>query len=287
MQYRAFGNTGINVSEIGLGAMQLGRKLNEQDALALLDKAFDLGITLFDTSDDYGNSEVFIGKWLKSRKHRVTIQTKITCDPEWAMPVMGERIDLCLKRLQLDTVDIIELHNPHLEAIDRGDVFRALEKAKKAGKARFTGISHDAPHAEHCIRKWPFEVLQVDYSMMTRTPEKTLFPYTRANGIGVAGKMVLGRLIFERDEVPTLPWEKLMYDSSIEIDLPRWMDKHSSYTRPELLLRYALSNPGLHSALVGTIDPKHLEDNVRAAEKGPLPDDVLKDFKKWVDQKTK
>lgn len=282
MRYNRLGRTGIEASEVGLGAWQLGALENERDAFRLLDKAIDLGITFIDTAAGYGESEVYIGKWLKARQPEVAIATKISCRPDWTLDEMRAAVDQSLRRLQLDTVDMIKIHSPGLEVIQRGEAYQVLAEAKAAGKIRWTAISQDHQDAQACLEHSPFDVLQVDYSMVTRGPEDSLFVYMREQDIGAIARMVFARFVYRR--TPQYDWERPMRDRAREMRLTDWFARHPSYTEPELLLRYALSNPDLHCALVGTANPDHLAENVAQAEKGPLPDDVLADFRTWVEQ---
>jgi aryl-alcohol dehydrogenase-like predicted oxidoreductase len=279
MRYRLLGKTGLSVSEVGLGAWELGSLQSKTEAFEVLDKAVELGINFIDTSDNYGQSEIYIGQWLQDRRPHVHIATKISCGPDWALDDMRARLDRSLERLGLETIDIVKMHNPGPDQVKRGDVYLVLEEAKLAGKIRWTGISEDAPTAQACLEMKPYEVLQVDYSMLTRQPEESLFAYTRQHEIGVIARMVFGRFVFQRE--PHYEWERPMRDRALKMRLIEWFERHAPLSPSELLLRYVLSNLDLHCALVGTTNPKHLEEDVAMAEKGPLPDDILTDFRAW------
>jgi aryl-alcohol dehydrogenase-like predicted oxidoreductase len=92
--------------------------------------------------------------------------------------------------------------------------------------------------------------------------------------------MVFGRFVFERKV--KYGWERPMKDRADKMRLMDWLDKHANYSRPELLLRYVLSNPAVDCALVGTANVEHLSRNIALAEIGPLPEDILTDFRSWV-----
>lgn len=284
MRSNPLGNTGLTVSEIGLGAWQLGSITSQTKAFALLDRTVELGITFIDTSDNYSKSEVYIGKWLKLRRPTgLTIATKASCGPDWKPADIRAMIDRSLSRLQLDTVDILKLHNPGLAKGGLAEVYGVLADAKAAGKIRFTAISEDAHEAQACLEAQPYEVLQVDYSMITRQPEESLFAYTREHGIGIIARMIFGRYVFDRKI--KYNWEKPMQDRAEKMRLKEWFARHPDYSPTELLLRYVISTPDLNCALVGTADPDHLAENVALANKGPLPQDVLADFRTWVGEK--
>lgn len=281
MRFNQLGKTDRKVSEIGLGAWELGSLTSKKAAFAILDAAYEHGINFIDTSDNYSKSEVYIGQWLKERRpDDVTIATKASCAPEWQPDNIRATIDRSLERLQLDTIDILKLHNPTPDHARRDDVYSVLARAKEQGKICWIAISEDAPEAQESLEAKPYEILQVDYSMLTLKPEEALFAYTQKHDIGVAARMVFGRFVFERKT--KYGWEKPMKERAEKMRLTEWFDRHPDYSRPEMLLRYVLSNPDLDSALVGTASVEHLETNIKLGEKGPLPKEVLADFRSWV-----
>ena len=147
MKYRTLGKTGLRVSTIGLGTMvHAGHfgPMKDSESLSAIDAAIELGVNFIDTSDAYGAgySESLLGKALKGRRDQVIIATKggnvmvgpdrgkRNFDPGYISRVMDES----LQRLQIDTIDLYQLHNPTVDVIERGAVWEVLERAKKAGK---------------------------------------------------------------------------------------------------------------------------------------------------------
>jgi aryl-alcohol dehydrogenase-like predicted oxidoreductase len=281
MRYNQLGKTDRTISEVGLGAWELGSLKSKEAAFAILDTAFEHGVTFIDTSDNYGKSELYIGQWLKARRPTgVTVATKASCGPSWEPAAIRTAIERSLTRLQVDTIDILKLHNPGLEHGKRDDLYGELTRAQTEGKIRWVGISEDAPQAQACLEAQPYEILQVDYSMLTLQPEVSLFAYTRTKQIGLIARMVFGRFVFERKI--KYRWEQPMKDRAESMCLVDWFLKHADYSRPELLLRYVLSNPDVNCALVGTASVDHLTTNIALAEKGSLSEDILADFRSWV-----
>ena len=155
MEYREFGNTGIKVSEIGLGAWQLANPdwgaSDTHEAMRIIEKSLEAGCNFFDTAPGYnhGKSEEFLGQAFKNRRQEVVISTKFGHSPEgisnFTTPAIRPSVEGSLRRLQTDYLDILLLHNPPIEMIDGrvNDQYAELEKLKREGKVRAYGISLD------------------------------------------------------------------------------------------------------------------------------------------------
>src|SRR4249919_1617455 len=139
IETRPYGDTGMHVSSLGLGAGQLGdERLSEADAEALLLGAIDAGITLVDTAPSYGVSEQRIGRFLGARRDGVVISTKLGYGvpgvPDWTGPCITAGVEQALRTLRTDRIDIAHLHSCPREVLERGEVVDALAAAKAQGK---------------------------------------------------------------------------------------------------------------------------------------------------------
>lgn len=160
MEYKALGDSGVEVSVIGLGAWTLGLdwwgKLSDQEALDLVATAFDCGVTFFDTGDVYGDgrAEELLGRALQGRRSEVVIATKFGYEvggvrehPQGERPqnfspdFCVKALEASLRRLDTDYVDLYQLHNPRLSAIQRDDLFAQLDNLVAAGKVRAVGVA--------------------------------------------------------------------------------------------------------------------------------------------------
>jgi len=153
MKYRMLGKTGFNISEVSLGSWQLGgkwgEKFNEKTAESILNKAIETGINFIDTADVYNNgqSEIAIGKFLKKISKRIYIATKSGrklhphTDRGYNEKNITTFINDSLKRLDVETIDLIQLHCPPTETYSRPEVFEILDKLKKKGKILNYGVS--------------------------------------------------------------------------------------------------------------------------------------------------
>ena len=175
MQYRTLGRTGWNVSAISFGAWAIGGtwgKVEDSESLAALHKAIDLGVNFIDTADVYGDgrSERLIGQVLKDRTEEIIIATKAgrRLDPHTAAGYNRENlvafIERSLKNLDVETLDLVQLHSCEITVLERGGVIQALLDAKRAGKTRFIGYSGDNKAAEWAITSGYFDTLQTSFN---------------------------------------------------------------------------------------------------------------------------
>ena len=210
MENRKLGGQGLEVSAIGLGCMSMswayGPAADESQAISVLHRAVEIGVTFFDTAEIYGpfENEILVGKGLKGLRDKVVIATKFGFDipkerggvnrglnsrPEHIKQVADE----ALQRLGIDTIDLFYQHRVDPD-VPIEDVAGAVSDLVKAGKVRFFGLSEAAAGT---IRKahatFPVSALQTEYSLWTRDPESSVLPACRELGIGFVPYSPLGR----------------------------------------------------------------------------------------------
>ena len=201
MRFRTYKNTDLNVSEVGFGLWTISTgwwgNFTEGEAIALMHKAFDLGITLFDAADTYGNglSEELIAKAFPKQRGEITIATKVGYDfvhhgeargrgqreiPQDFSPEAIERAtDAALKRLKTDHVDLLQLHNIRMEQVYDDALWKTLEKLKSSGKVRYYGIALGPAigwlyEGMNCIRERDITSVQHIYNMLEQHPGHAL-----------------------------------------------------------------------------------------------------------------
>lgn len=163
MKFRTYKNTDLTVSEVGFGLWTISTgwwgKYTEGEALALMHKAFDLGITLFDAADTYGNglSEEYIAKAFPKNRDEIVIATKVGYDfvthgeargrgqreipQDFSPEAIARATDFALKRLKTDRIDLLQLHNIRMEQVEDDAIWKTLEQLQGAGKIRYYGIA--------------------------------------------------------------------------------------------------------------------------------------------------
>jgi aryl-alcohol dehydrogenase-like predicted oxidoreductase len=219
MDFQLLGKTGLRVSDVALGAMTFGEEwgwgANKEDSRRIFDAYVESGGNFIDTADGYtnGTSERMVGEFTRGQRERFVIATKYTFSSRQGDPNSGgnhrknmmQALDGSLKRLGMDYVDLYWVH-----AWDRftpvEEMMRGLDDLVRARKILYVGIS-DAPawvvsyaNATAHVRDWsPFVALQIEYSLLERTPERELIPMARALGLTVtpwsplAGGMLAGK----------------------------------------------------------------------------------------------
>jgi len=211
MDKRKLGTQGLEVSAIGLGCMGLtavyGPGPSEAEAIEVLAKAVDLGVTFFDTAEIYGRltNEVIVGKGLKPFRGKVAIATKFGFDLADAMAAGRPRgvnsrpeniravADASLQRLGIDVIDLFYQHRVD-PSVPIEDVAGTVGELVKAGKVRYFGMSEagaDTVRRAHAV--FPVSALQSEYSLWTRDPEGEVLPTLRELGVGFVPYSPLGR----------------------------------------------------------------------------------------------
>jgi aryl-alcohol dehydrogenase-like predicted oxidoreductase len=206
MHTRALGNQGLVVGEIGLGCMGMSQsygKPNDAESQATIDRALELGVTLFDTAEVYGPfaNELLLGAALSGRRQRAVIATKFgfrikngKMDGMDSRPEhIREAVEGCLERLQTDYIDLLYQHRVDPE-VPIEDVIGAMARLVAEGKVRFLGLSEAGvatirrAHSVH-----PISALQSEYSLWERNLEPEIIPLLRELGIGLVPFSPLGR----------------------------------------------------------------------------------------------
>jgi aryl-alcohol dehydrogenase-like predicted oxidoreductase len=207
MKYRTLGRTELSVSEIGFGAWAIGGvdygSTIDQDSLDALETAWDHGVNFFDTADVYGagHSEELIGKFLKGKRDRAVVATKVgfdfyhggikkNFDPDYIRFACDES----LKQLQTDWIDLYQLHNPPLKVIESEEVFHVLDELKEAGKVHFYGVSvSTSAEALAVIRSGKADTIQLVLNLIDQRPITEVFPLAAAKKIGIIAREPLAR----------------------------------------------------------------------------------------------
>jgi aryl-alcohol dehydrogenase-like predicted oxidoreductase len=273
LEQRAFGETGLTVSAIGLGAGQIGeRDVTEEQAAGVLHAALDEGVTLIDTAHGYGSSEERIGRHLAGRRDEFVLSTKggagVEGHDDWSPGALAASIDLSLRRMRTDRVDVFHLHSCPVEVLRRGDLQDVLDTAVAGGKVRVAAYSGDNAPLALAASSGRFGSIETSVSIADRWNLRHVVG--RDARLGVIAKRPIANAPWRFPERPVGHYAELYWERLRELALDP-----GDLEWAELALRFTAYAPGVHSAIVGTAQLENLRSNVLLAERGPLPGDVL------------
>lgn len=288
VRYNQLGNSELKVSEIGLGCMSFKRE-REVDAHYMIDYALDQGVNLLDTADLYekGGNEQLVGKALKGRREQVIVATKV--GNVWREDAQGwswdpskkhilHAVKESLRRLQLDYIDLYQLHGGTLEdPID--ETIDSFETLRQEGLIRYYGISSIRPNViREYLTKSNIVSVMSQYSMLDRRPEEETFECIREHGVGVIGRGPISQgLLSTHWREKKKPQGYLTYTADelqqVIADLEQLVPE--GYTLAQLAIRYALTHPSLTCVVPGASQLEQLKEIIGAKDMPELDDTLL------------
>jgi len=303
MQQRNLGSSGLRVSVVGLGCNNFGMKLDLEQTRAVVHKALDCGITLFDTADSYGNrggSEEALGQVLGDRRKDIVLATKFGLPMDAAETKKGasrryvlSAVEASLERLKTDWIDLYQLHRPDpLTPIE--ETLRALDDLVRAGKVRYIGCSNlpawqvvDALWTAKQAGGTSFICCQDEYSLLVRNIERELIPIS-AHGLGLLPFFPLasGLLTGKYQRNAAMPQNARLTVMSRFADrfltpahwqtVERLQDFCAArgHSLLELAFGWLASRPQVASIIAGATEPAQVEQNAKALAWSLTPEDV-------------
>jgi aryl-alcohol dehydrogenase-like predicted oxidoreductase len=220
MRYRELGRTGWKVSEISLGAWAIGGdwgKVNDQESLAALNRAIDLGVNFIDTADVYGDgrSERLVAEVLKGRSEKVRVATKAgrRLDPHTADGYndsnLRKFVERSLRNLRTDCLDLVQLHCPPTEVYYRPEVFDALDKLMAEGKIQYYGVSVEkVEEALKAIELPNVQTVQIIFNIFRQRPAELFFKQARERRVGILARVPLASGLLTGKLGPDTKFEK-------------------------------------------------------------------------------
>ncbi|HXJ80032.1 MAG TPA: aldo/keto reductase [Candidatus Methylomirabilis sp.] len=273
MERRRLGQTDIDASVLGFGGSEIGYENVAPSAVSrLLRRALDAGLNVIDTAECYEDSEVLIGRALGDRRRECYVFTKCGHGRgwrgNWKPAALLASIERSLRRLGTDHVDLIQLHSCSLAELRRGDVIAALARARERGLARYVGYSGDGEAARYAIECGRFDALQTSVSIADQEAIELTLPLARARGIGVIAKRPLANVAWRYARKPSEPYYQDYWSRLRALDYP--FLRENGDTAVGTALRFTLTVPGVHTAIVGTTKPERWEHNAALLKAGPL-----------------
>jgi aryl-alcohol dehydrogenase-like predicted oxidoreductase len=273
MQFQNYGNSGMQVSRIGLGALQIGdTSIDESQASEVLNAAIDSGVNLIDTAPGYQLSEERIGKLVSHRRREFFLSTKLGYKvegvPDWTFDCIVQGVERALRLMRTDYLDIAHLHSCPRSTLERAEVIDALEHVKQSGKVRAIAYSGDADALNYAISTKRFDGFMASLNPFDQRVIDEALPQLQHKG-----------LLIKR-ATANHPWRFTQQPHGDYCE-PYWL-RWKTMNPPdfglawgELSLRFALSFPQSTCAVIGTSKVKHLQESIAWAEKGRLANDEL------------
>lgn len=313
MQHRPLGNTGVRVSEIGFGGWAIGGtadasgaplgwgRTSDEDSLAAIRRARDLGVNFFDTADSYGfgRSESLLGIVLSRIRTDIVIATKVgvtrtsdgTLQKNFSKQHIFHAVDGSLKRLRTDYIDLLQAHNPTIDDLRREEIQEAMERLQEIGKIRYWGVSVSTVEEgiEVINRGWG-HALQVLYNVLNQAPAAELFPLAKQKGYGVIARVPLasglltGKFrtdsVFAADDVrQNFLTPKRLAEAIPRVDEAKALIGGSARSLAQGALGFVLANDAVSTTIPGARNARQVEINVGASEVA-LPADVVERLRK-------
>lgn len=312
MQYRELGRTGWKVSVISTGTWAMGSlwgNIDENESLAALNKALDLGVNFFDTADVYG-SEHLLGKLRKSRKDPFYVATKmgmqVNPDPRgYTRRNMSAFVENSLREIQTEIIDLMQLHCPPITAYNT-ETFGILDDLVKQGKIRFYGVSVERiEEAEKAIEFSGVQSVQMIFNVFRQRPIDDFFPEARKRKVGIIARVPLAsgllsgkmtpKTTFARDDHRSFNRDGAAFDKGetfsgvdFETGLKAVEELRSlvpaGATMAQMALRWILMFPEVTCAIPGAKRPSQAEDNVHAVDLPALSDASMKRIRETYDR---
>ncbi|MGN7357056.1 aldo/keto reductase [Paenibacillus sp. SAF-054] len=265
MEKRSFGKTGMEVSVLGFGGAEIGKETDLSKVEDLLNHALDAGLNVIDTAECYGDSEELIGKALSGRRNDYYLFTKCGHaagfeEEDWDPHMLEKSIDRSLERLQTDYVDVIHLHSCSEKILRQGAVIEVLQKAKDQGKTRFIGYSGDRTDALYAVQTGLFDSLMISLNIADQEAIDLTLPEAVERGMGIIAKRPVANVAWTYESLSEKAYPYVYWQRLKELQYEFLSDPERVVTTA---LRFPLTIPGVHTAIVGTQKPGRWSENAK------------------------
>lgn len=313
MKFRTYKNTDLTVSEVGFGMWTVSTgwwgQFTEGEAIALMQKAFDLGITLFDAADTYGNglSEELLAKAFPTRRDEIVIATKIGYDfvnhgetrgrgqreipHDFSPAALVRATDAALKRLKTDRVDLMQLHNIRMEQVTDNAIWETMDRLKSEGKIRHYGIALGPAigwlyEGVNSIRERDFASVQHIYNMLEQHPGKamhqatvdagkdTMFMIRVPHSSGMLEGHYTADTVFPEGDHRRHRPKSWLINGVKKVEQLRFLE-NADRTLGQAALQWLLNDPLVATTLPNIYEEGHLIEFAKAPGTAPLTADEL------------
>lgn len=272
MERRPLGKTSMEVSVLGFGGSEIGHgNASVRTVSRLLGSALDAGLNVIDTAECYKDGESLIGEAVSHRRQDYYLFTKCGHSrgysfPDWSPKSLESSIDRSLRRLRTDYLDLIQLHSCEEEILRQGAVIEVLQQARDKGKTRYIGYSGDNDAALYAVNCGAFDTLQTSISIADQCAITLTLPSATDKGMGIIAKRPIANAAWKYRARPQDPYIQTYWERLVKLDYPFLRGNAGAQTA----LRFTLSVPGVHTAIVGTTKPGRWQQNAETLTAGSL-----------------
>jgi len=292
MEQVPFGKTGLNVSKLGIGLSEIGFNLTMSDteqAANVINSALDAGINFLDTAACYDISEEMIGATVASRRDEFVLATKAGHylprgdGEDWTAELVTSSIERSLERMKTDHVDIVQLHSCTVDVLEKGDVIRAIQDAKAAGKTRFIGYSGDNENAEWAVESGLFDTLQTSFNLVDQGARHKILPGAEKQGMGVIIKRPIGNAVWGAAQDPQ-PYSHIPeYTAEYYARAQTMLQDGELPSEPEdrilTAMGFTYAHPEVDVCIIGTQRPAHMASNINLIDNQlPIAPEAVKEL---------
>ncbi|MCC6175356.1 MAG: aldo/keto reductase [Chloroflexi bacterium] len=312
MRYRTLPDTDVTLSEVGFGVWTVAAgwwgDYTDDQAVDLLRRALDLGITFYDTADTYGEGrgETILAKAFGGRRQDIAIGTRFGYDfyndterrgqreraHNWTPEFVRFALEQSLKRLETDYIDLWMLHNPRLDAFQHDDLFALLDKLKDEGKIRAYGAGlgpaiGGTEHGEEVLRARTLNALQIIYNILEQEPGGRFLPLARERNVGILVRVPHSSGMLEGKYTPETTFppsdhrshrpRSWLIEGLQKIDRLKFLYEGRGMTLGQAALKWVLADPIVTSAQPNIYDVEQLEEFAAAPD---LPDLTADDLRR-------
>jgi aryl-alcohol dehydrogenase-like predicted oxidoreductase len=287
MEKRRLGKTDMDVSILGFGGMEIGyQHISLSTAKRLLNEVLDSGINVVDTAECYSTSEELIGEAIAARRKDFYLFTKCGHEsgwtyPDWRPESLFRSVERSLKRLKTNCVDLIQLHSCSEAELRQGKVIETLQRMRERGYTRYIGYSGDSKAALFAVESGQFDALQISLSIADQEALELVLPAAEQRSLGVMAKRPLTNMAWHNGDRPPSDsygrtyWERLQ---RLKYEFLQGDSNQAISTA----LRFSLSVPGVHTAIVGTTKPERIAENAKAVAAGRLSEQAYENIRaRW------
>jgi hypothetical protein len=275
MEKRQLGKTDMNVSVLGFGGAEIGYEGATADTVEkLLNSALDAGLNLVDTAECYESSEELIGQTVSHRRDDFYLFTKCghprgVGSEDWSKGSILESIERSLRRLRTDRVDLVQLHSCSEAVLKKGEAIDALQSARDRGYTRYIGYSGDSRAAKFAVESGAFDTLQTSINIADQEAVEFTLPIAQDRGMGVIAKRPIANAAWKSGHKPIDSYQHTYWDRLRKLDYEFIRNRPVEQSIAHAL-RFTLSVPGVHTAIVGTTKPERWQQNAQLLEAGAL-----------------